>query len=205
MPHLTPWNPVLLTPASSAPSFLSRSNHHIPHLPVGEEQVIFWLGPYKLKVLKTGPTDADATLRFALGGVIPPTRPAMAWQLINTIPASRPPKQAKSGVWCIKCPCDVHACLWATYLVESSRCMPFSREFRTNLASISQRCQMCFPCVTHCLSFATKLCFWDVETLLFARVHARSRRRHPLPIEVAPSFRMSRRRRLATPMACIWG
>ena len=45
MPSLTPWNPVLLTLESSTP----------------------------LEVRKTGTTDADASVRFALASVIPPT------------------------------------------------------------------------------------------------------------------------------------
>ena len=69
------------------PAFLSRSSPHIAQLPVGEGQVIIWRGPYQLEVHKTGPTDADATVRFALGGVVPPTRLATVWQLINVVPA----------------------------------------------------------------------------------------------------------------------
>ena len=58
-------------------AFLSRSSPHIAHLPIGEGQVIFWRGPYHLEVCKTGPTNADAIVRFALGGVIPPTCPCL--------------------------------------------------------------------------------------------------------------------------------
>ena len=89
------------------PTFLARSNLHIAHLPVGDGQVIFWWGQYHLEVFKTGPTDADASVCFALDGVISPTRPATAWQLINAVPSSRPPKQAKSRMWSLTCLCDV--------------------------------------------------------------------------------------------------
>ena len=112
--------------------FLSRSSPHIDHLPVGEGQVIFWRGPYQLGVRKTGPTDADATFCFDLGGVLPPTRPATAWLLINAVPAWRPPKQAKSGLWSITCPSNVHVSLLAAYLVAYAHCIRFSREFRMN-------------------------------------------------------------------------
>ena len=114
------------------PAFLLLSSLHIPHPPVGEGRVIFRRGPSQLEVCKTGPTNADATVRFALGGVTPPTRPATAWQLINTVPVWRPPKQAKSGLWSIICPCDVQVCLWGAHLVAYAHGMPFLRELRTN-------------------------------------------------------------------------
>ena len=115
------------------PAFLLRSSPHLAHLPVGDSQVIFWRGPYQLEVNKTGPNDADATVRFPLGGVTPPTRPATAWQLINAVCAWRPLKQAKSGLWSITCPCDVEVAFGLhTWLRAHIAC-----HFRVNFAQIS--------------------------------------------------------------------
>ena len=78
----TIFNPVVPGVAPTCechPVFLSRSSPHIAHLTVGDGQVIFYAGTYQLEVGKARPTDADATVSFALGAFIPPARPATAW------------------------------------------------------------------------------------------------------------------------------
>ena len=89
------------------PAFLSRNNPHIAHLPGGKGQVIFWRATRQLKVRKTGPPDADATVRFALGGVTPPTRPATAWQLIALSLRGGPRSKQNwgRGLWHVRVTC----------------------------------------------------------------------------------------------------
>ena len=101
---VNPEEPSVTLTCEFHPVFFSRSSPHIAHLLVGEGRVIFWRVPYQLEVRKTRPTNADGTVRFALGGVLPPARPATAWQLINVVLAWRPAKQVKSGLWSITCP-----------------------------------------------------------------------------------------------------
>ena len=114
-----PEEPGVVPTCEFHPVFLSRSSPHIAHLPVGEGHVVFWQGPYQLEVRKTKPTDVNAPIRFALGGVVPPARSATAWQLINVVPAWSPPKQAKSGLWSITCPCDVQVSFCVAHVVEA--------------------------------------------------------------------------------------
>ena len=75
---------------------------------------VFWLGRGVEAIVGL----ADATIRFALGVVVPSAYPATAWQLINVVLDWRPPKQAKSGLWSITCPCDVQTSLCIAYVVE---------------------------------------------------------------------------------------
>ena len=94
---VNPMEPGVAPTCEFHPALLSRSSPHIALLPVGEGQVIFWRGSYQLDFRKTAPTDAYATICFALGGVTPPTPPLNNIAAHQRCPRLKAPAARKIG------------------------------------------------------------------------------------------------------------
>ena len=79
---------------------------------VGEQCMLFFLGGvHQLEVCKGDNVDAESEIHFAMSGITPPGRPTTLWHLVNTVPAWRSPKCAKTGAWSITYPCECKVCL----------------------------------------------------------------------------------------------
>ena len=96
------------------PTFISRSApaSDLAVIEVGPQCMLFFVGSvHQLEVCKGGDVDAESEIHFALSGIAPPGRPTTLWHLVNTVPAWRSPKCARTGAWSITCPCDCKVCL----------------------------------------------------------------------------------------------
>ena len=96
------------------PTFLSRSApaSGLAVIEVGEQCMLFFVGSvHQLEVFKGDSADAESEITFAMTGLAPPERPTTLWHLVNTVPAWRSPKRAKTGAWSITCPCECKVCL----------------------------------------------------------------------------------------------
>ena len=94
-------------------------------------EVFLWRGLYQLELAKDEQTDGDAHVHWAIGGVLPPERPASAWQLLNDAPPFKSAKQATKGGWTIQCPCECEVCKQnARYRTRKLR------DFRTIVLSV---------------------------------------------------------------------
>ena len=96
------------------PTFISRSApaSDLAVIEVGEQCRLFFVGSvHQLEVCKGDNVDAESEIHFAMTGIAPPERPTTLWHLVNTVPAWRSPKCAKTGAWSITCPCECKVCL----------------------------------------------------------------------------------------------
>ena len=74
--------------------------------------MLFFVGSvHQLEVCKGDNVDAESEIHFAMSGIAPPGRPTTLWHLVNTVPAWRSPKCARTGAWSITCPCECKVCL----------------------------------------------------------------------------------------------
>ena len=89
------------------PTFVTRSAAGLHPVPVHGGEVVLWRGPYRLELAKAERTDGDALVQWAIGGFLPPERPASCWQLLNEAPPFRNARQAKKGGRSIRCSCEV--------------------------------------------------------------------------------------------------
>ena len=86
--------------------------HPLLHIEVGEQCMLFFVGSvHQLEVCKGDNVDAESEIHFAMTGIAPPERPTTLWHLVNTVPAWRSPKCAKTGACSITCPCECKVCL----------------------------------------------------------------------------------------------
>ena len=91
------------------PTFISRSvpASDLAVIEVGEQCMLFFVGSvHQLEVCKGDNLDAESEIHFAMTGIAPPVRLTTLWHLVNTVPAWRSPKCAKTGAWSITCPCE---------------------------------------------------------------------------------------------------
>ena len=96
------------------PTFISRSApaSDLAVIEVGPQCMLFFVGSvHQLEVTKGGDVDAESEIHFALSGIAPPGRPTTLWHLVNTVPAWRSPKCARTGAWSITYPCECKVCL----------------------------------------------------------------------------------------------
>ena len=93
--------------------------------------MLFFVGSvHQLEVCNGDDVDAESEIHFALSGIAPPGRPTTLWHLVNTVPAWRSPKCARTGAWSITCPSARCACLCVCFVYwQIGR---NSYEFRTN-------------------------------------------------------------------------
>ena len=101
------------------PTFLSGSApaSDLAVIEVGEQCMLFFMGSvHQLEVCKGDNVDAESEIHFAMTGIAPPERPTTLWHLVNTVPAWRSPKCAKTGAWSITCPCECKLCLFVCLL-----------------------------------------------------------------------------------------
>ena len=126
------------------PTFVTRSAAGLHPVPVHGGEVVLWRGPYQLELAKAERTDGDALVQWAIGGFLPPERPASAWQLLNEAPPFRNARQAKKGGWSIRCPCEVE--VWCVLRVAEP-------EIRAIFARLCHLCALCRPFAT-CFPFA---------------------------------------------------
>ena len=122
------------------PTFISRSAPaaDLAVIEVGPQCMLFFLGSvHQLEVVKGGDVDAESEIHFALSGIAPPGRPTTLWHLVNTVPAWRSPKCARTGAWSITCPCDCKVCLLVCLLCVFAKIGRNSHEIRTKFVQIS--------------------------------------------------------------------
>ena len=103
------------------PTFISRSApaSDLAVIEVGPQCMLFFVGSvHQLEVAKGGDVDAESEIHFALSGIAPPGRPTTLWHVVNTVPAWRSPKCARTGAWSITCPCDCKVCLLVCLLCD---------------------------------------------------------------------------------------
>ena len=83
-PELEPRPPV----CTHCPVFLSRSTQDIFPVIVHAPEILMWNGACEMEVVKGESTDGDREVTWALGATLPPPppRPALAWQLLATVP-----------------------------------------------------------------------------------------------------------------------
>ena len=96
------------------PTFISQSApaSDLAVIEVGPQCMLFFVGSvHHLEVCKGGDVDAESEIHFAMTGIAPPVRPTTFLHLVNTVPAWRSPKCARTGAWSITCPCDGKVCL----------------------------------------------------------------------------------------------
>ena len=105
-PEVEPAPPV----CTHHPMSLSRSAHDISPVIVRAGDILMWNGAYEMEVVK-GATDGDAEVTWALGAILPPTRPAPAWRLLHAEPAWKRAKESKKGTWTVTCPCECEVCI----------------------------------------------------------------------------------------------
>ena len=79
------------------PTFVTRLAAGLHPVPVHGGEVLLWRGPYQLELAKAERTNGDALVQWAIGGFLPPERPASCWQLLNKAPPFRNARQAKKG------------------------------------------------------------------------------------------------------------
>ena len=79
------------------PLFLSRSAHDISPVIVHAGDILMWNGAYGMEVVNGDSTDGDLEVMWALEAIVPPTRPAPAWQLLHVEPAWKRAKESKKG------------------------------------------------------------------------------------------------------------
>ena len=104
------------------PLFLSRSAHDICPVIVHAGDILMWNGAYEMEAVKGDSTDGDAEVTWALGAILPPTRPAPAWRLLHAEPAWKRAKESKKGTWTVTCPCECEVCIvFCPVFARSSR------------------------------------------------------------------------------------
>ena len=126
------------------PTFVTRSAAGLHPVPVHGEEVVLWRGRYQLELAKAERKDGDALVQWAIGGFLPPERPASCWQLLNEAPPFRHARQAKKGGWSIRSPCEVE--VWCVLCVAEP-------EIRAIFARLCHPCALCSPFAT-CFPFA---------------------------------------------------
>ena len=111
------------------PTFLSRSApaSDLAVIEVGEQCMLFFAGSvHQLEVCKGDNANAESEIHFAMTGIAPPERPNTPWHLVNTAPAWRAPKCAKTGAWSITCPRECKVCLLVCLLCLLANWMNFT-------------------------------------------------------------------------------
>ena len=97
--------------------FRSTPASDLAVIEVGEQCMLFSVGSvHQLEVCKGHNVDAESEINFALSGIAPSSRPTMLSHLVNTVPAWRSPKCARTGAWSITCPCECKVCLYVCLL-----------------------------------------------------------------------------------------
>ena len=128
-PPTCPFHPTFLSPSAPASD--------LAVIEVGEQCMLFLVGSvHQLEVCKGDNVDAESEIHFAMTGIAPPERRTTLWHLVNTVPAWRSPKCAKTGAWSITCPCECKMCLLRVCFV-SRQIGRNSREIRTKFVRIS--------------------------------------------------------------------
>ena len=112
------------------PLFLSRSAYDISSVIVHAGGILMWNGVYEMEVVKGDSTDGDVEVTWALGAILPPTRPAPAWRLLHIQPAWKRAKESKKGTWRVTCPCECAVCVVFYPIFARS-----SRKVRANFAT----------------------------------------------------------------------
>ena len=92
---------------------------------------LIWNGAYEMEVMKGDPTDGDVEVTWALGAMLSPTRPALAWQLIHGELAWKRAKESKKAKWTVTCLCECEVCI-VFYPVFAQNW----REVRANFATL---------------------------------------------------------------------
>ena len=105
-PEVEPSPPV----CTHHPLFLSRSTHDMAPVIVHERNILMWNGAYEMEVVKGDSTDGEVEVTWALGAILPGTRPAPAWQLFHAEPAWRR-EESKKRTWTVTCPCECEVCI----------------------------------------------------------------------------------------------
>ena len=105
-PEVEPGSPV----CTHHPLFLSRSAHDISPISVHAGDILMLNGAHEMKVVKGDSTDGDVEVTLAFGAILPPTRPAPAWQLLHAEPAWKQAKESKNGTT-VTCPCEFEVCI----------------------------------------------------------------------------------------------
>ena len=128
------------------PTFISRlaPASDLAVIEVGEQCMLFFVGSvHQLEVYKGDNVDAESKIHFALSGIAPPGRRTTLWHLVNTVPAWRSPKCAKTGAWSIThahasarcaclCVCFVYWQIGRNSHEIGTKFVRISYEFRTN-------------------------------------------------------------------------
>ena len=122
-PEVEPGPPV----CTHHPLSLSCSAHDISPVIVHAGDILMWNGAYEMEVVKGDSTDGNAEVTWALGAILPPTRPAPAWWLLHAEPAWKRAKESKKGTWTVTYPCECDYALSST---------PYSREVCANFATL---------------------------------------------------------------------
>ena len=68
------------------PCFLTRSTAGLHPLTVHVGELVIYNGPHQLEVVKEAHCDGHTRIMWALGSILPPTRWASCWQLVNKVP-----------------------------------------------------------------------------------------------------------------------
>ena len=92
------------------PLFLSRSAQDVSPVIIQAGDILMRNGAYEMEVVHGDSTDGDVEVTWALGAILPPTRPAPAWQLLHAVLAWKPAKESKKGTWKVTCPCECELC-----------------------------------------------------------------------------------------------
>ena len=106
-PEVEPGPPV----CTHHPFFLSCFAHDISPVIVHAGDILMWNGAYEMEVVKVVSTDGDAEVTWELGAILPPTRPAPAWRLLQVEPAWKRATDSKKGTWTVNCPCECEVCI----------------------------------------------------------------------------------------------
>ena len=95
-------------PAQAGPPVCSHHPTALTNFPVGLHpvpvhggEIVLRRGPHQLELAKDARTEGDALVQWAIGGTLPPARPASAWQLVNDAPPFANAKEGKRGGWTI--------------------------------------------------------------------------------------------------------
>ena len=132
MPSLIPWNPLLPTRASSTPRSFRGAAPTSPTSRSEKAKSFSGGDPTTARSARPGPPTRTPLSALLLAVSLQPPCPAMAWKLINAVPAWRPPKEGKSWLSSIACACDVQY----PFGLHTWLCTHIARYFYVNFAPI---------------------------------------------------------------------